>query len=259
MWRLFFRNGGLTMFEGDDDGRAEAVRVINGCGKGGVLLLCEHASAHIPARYAGLGLRAEWRDSHAVWDPGALALAQVLSAALNAPLVAGAVSRLVYDCNRPPVSASAMPDRTEVVEVPGNADLSPEARAERIESVYAPFVTAVQAQLGRAPKALVTVHSFTPVWHGTPRETEFGILHDADSRLADAMLTHAPEGRVVHRNRPYGPEDGVTHSLQLHGRDLPNVMIEVRNDLLTTPHDIQTAAVDLLSMLTPALQEVADA
>lgn len=247
------------MFEGDDDDRAGAVRVINGCGKGGVLLLCEHASAHIPARYAGLGLRADWRDSHAAWDPGALALAQVLSSALNAPLVAGAVSRLVYDCNRPPSSPSAMPERSEVVEVPGNVGLTPEARAERVESVYAPFVAAVETQLGRAPGALVTVHSFTPLWHGTPRETEIGLLHDSDARLAEAMLARAPQGRVVHLNRPYGPEDGVTHSLQLHGKGLPNVMIEARNDLLTTPKDVQTMAMDLLAMLTPALAEVADA
>ncbi len=247
------------MFEGDDDDRAGAVRVINGCGKGGVLLLCEHASAHIPARYGGLGLRADWRDSHAAWDPGALALAQVLSSALNAPLVAGAVSRLVYDCNRPPSSPSAMPERSEVVEVPGNVGLTPEARAERVESVYAPFVAAVEAQLGRAPRALVTVHSFTPLWHGTPRETEIGLLHDSDARLAEAMLARAPQGRVVHLNRPYGPEDGVTHSLQLHGKGLPNVMIEARNDLLTTPKDVQTMAMDLLAMLTPALAEVADA
>lgn len=247
------------MFEGDDDDRAGAVRVINGCGKGGVLLLCEHASAHIPARYGGLGLRADWRDSHAAWDPGALALAQVLSSALNAPLVAGAVSRLVYDCNRPPSSPSAMPERSEVVEVPGNVGLTPEARAERVESVYAPFVAAVEAQLGRAPRALVTVHSFTPLWHGTPRETEIGLLHDSDARLAEAMLARAPQGRVVHLNRPYGPEDGVTHSLQLHGKGLPNVMIEARNDLLTTPKDVQTMAIDLLAMLTPALAEMADA
>lgn len=247
------------MFEGDDDGRDDAVRVINDGGSGGVLLLCEHASAHIPARYAGLGLRAEWRDSHAAWDPGALDLAQMLSAALNAPLVAGAVSRLVYDCNRPPASPSAMPERSEVVEVPGNTGLTPEDRAQRVAAVYAPFVTAVQAQLGRGPKALVTVHSFSPTWHGAARETEIGLLHDSDSRLADAMLARAPEGRVVHRNRPYGPEDGVTHSLQLHGKGLPNVMIEVRNDLLTTPRDIQTIAMELMAMLTPALSEVVDA
>jgi predicted N-formylglutamate amidohydrolase len=237
----------------------EAVEVINAEGRGGVLLLCEHASAHIPARYDGLGLQPAARDSHAAWDPGALDLARVLSAALDAPLVAGAVSRLVYDCNRPPESPGAMTPRSELIEVPGNRDLSPEARAERVETVYAPFLAAVEAQLARGPAALVTVHSFSPTWHGAPRETEIGILHDADARLAEAMLAHAPAGRVVHRNRPYGPEDGVTHSLQLHGPGRAAVMLEVRNDLLANPPDVQAVALDLLAMLTPALAEVAHA
>jgi predicted N-formylglutamate amidohydrolase len=39
----------------------------------------------------------------------------------------------------------------------------------------------------------------------------------------------------VRRNEPYGPEDGVTHTLNLHGgrRGLLNAMIEIRNDLIT--------------------------
>ena len=39
---------------------------------------------------------------------------------------------------------------------------------------------------------------------------------------------------IVQRNEPYGPEDGVTHTIDWIGRgyDLPNVMIEIRNDLI---------------------------
>ena len=39
---------------------------------------------------------------------------------------------------------------------------------------------------------------------------------------------------TVRRNEPYGPEDGVTHTLILHAlpRRLDNVMLEVRNDLI---------------------------
>ena len=39
---------------------------------------------------------------------------------------------------------------------------------------------------------------------------------------------------VVRRNEPYGPEDGVTHTLIEHGlaNGLLNVMIEIRNDLV---------------------------
>lgn len=246
------------MPDSQQDGREATVDVTNAGAAGAVLLLCEHASAHIPERYGDLGLRPEWRDSHAAWDPGALALAERLSGALEAPLVAGRVSRLVYDLNRPPEAPDAMPVRSEVVEVPGNAGLSAAAREERIETVYRPFCDAVDALLTDRARAVVTVHSFTPVYYGAPRATEIGILHDSDARLADIMLANAPEGRQVDRNRPYGPVDGVTHSLKLHAiaRGLPNVMLEIRNDLLRTPQEIDAIADELLKMLRPALAAV---
>lgn len=240
------------------DGCEAAACVINAQGAGGLLLLCEHASARIPERYGDLGLRPDWRDSHAAWDPGALTLARMLAVSLDSPLVAGGVSRLVYDLNRPPESEAAMPMRSEVVDIPGNADLTDAQKEERIDTVYRPFCEAVDKFLSARPRALITVHSFTPVYHGTPRATEIGILHDSDSRMADVMLAHAPKDRQVDRNAPYGPDDGVTHSLKLHGisHGLPNVMLEIRNDLLTTPQDIQTLATELLAMLLPALAAV---
>jgi predicted N-formylglutamate amidohydrolase len=71
------------------------------------------------------------------------------------------------------------------------------------------------------------------------------------------MLAEAPRlpQRRIARNDPYGPEDGVTHSLRLHGLEngLANVMIEVRNDLLRTPQDEAAIAEDLLVLLRPAL------
>ena len=255
------------MPEGRSDAAMDAVELINPQGAGPALLLCEHAANHIPARYEGLGLSAEARDSHAAWDPGARDVALALSRALDAPLVAGGVSRLVYDCNRPPEAASATPEKSELVEVPGNRDLTAEARAERVETVYRPFCAAVSAAIAdrrarNLPTVLITVHSFTPVYYGQPRETEIGILHDADSRMADAMLERAstlPNRRIA-RNDPYGPEDGVTHSLKLHGiaNGLPNVMIELRNDLIADASAVAAMADDLMALIGPALDQLAE-
>lgn len=240
----------------------DAVEIINSNGAGGILILCEHASYDIPARYGDLGLRPEWRQSHAAWDPGALSLARLLSDALDAPLVASRVSRLVYDCNRPPEAKSAMPTRSEIVEIPGNETLTDAQRAERVETVYRPFCEAVQTCLSRAPKAIITVHSFTPIYNGTQRPTEIGILHDTDTRLADLMLSRADTlpHRRTERNRPYGPQDGVTHSLKLHGIEngIANVMIEIRNDLLQTDRDIAQMSQDLLKLIVPALATLND-
>jgi len=73
------------------------------------------------------------------------------------------------------------------------------------------------------------------VYHGKPRSVEIGVLHDRDTRLADAMLEVMKGGPFATlRNDPYGPEHGVTHSLKTYAlpNKLPNVMLEVRNDLL---------------------------
>ena len=240
----------------------DVVEVIGADNAGPVLILCEHASCAIPAAYDGLGLDDDSARSHAAWDPGARDLSLHLMNALKGTLVASNVSRLVYDCNRPPEAASAMPEKSELIDVPGNRGLSAAARAARTQEIYVPFCDAVQSQIaartGRGqPTALITVHSFTPVYYGDPRPTEIGILHDTDTALADCMLRTKAKlpHRQVDRNSPYGPEDGVTHSLQLHGlaNGLPNVMIEVRNDLLQTPEDIARIGDELLSLIRPAL------
>ena len=246
----------------DSNARCEAYEVLNGAGQGGAIILCEHASHRIPHRYAGLRLAEADRKSHAAWDPGARAVALGLSQALDAPLIAARVSRLVYDCNRPPEAASAMPQKSELVEVPGNVGLSRDQRDERELTVYRPFCDAVTRLIEARKQAglqtvLITMHSFTPVYYGTPRTVEIGILHDRDSRIADAMLDQADAlpHRRVERNAPYGPKDGVTHSLQLHGirHGLANVMIEVRNDLMRTPQEETQMAEELLVLLRPAL------
>lgn len=241
---------------------SDVAEIMGAQAAGPALILCEHASNHIPARYAGLGLSAEARESHAAWDPGARAVALHLAQALDSPMVAARVSRLVYDCNRPPEAASAMPERSEIIEVPGNHGLSAAERAERVTHVYDPFCAAV-TQVIAARKAagrttaLITIHSFTPVWFGQNRDCEIGILHDSDARLAEAMLAEAQRlpHRVIRRNDPYGPEDGVTHSLKLHGlaQGLPNVMIEIRNDLLRDEQAQARMAEEVLTLLRPAL------
>lgn len=246
----------------DSNARCEAYEVFNGTGRGGALILCEHASHRIPHRYGNLGLAPKDCQSHAAWDPGARSVALALSHALDAPLVASRVSRLVYDCNRPPEAASAMPEKSELIDVPGNTGLSRDQRDEREMTVYQPFCDAVTRLVDARKEAglqtvLITMHSFTPIYYGTPRAVEIGILHDNDSRMADAMLDQAAAlpHRRVERNAPYGPQDGVTHSLQLHGirHGLANVMIEVRNDLMRTPQEETQIAEELLILLRPAL------
>lgn len=237
----------------------DAVKIQGPSGPAPVLLLCEHAANAFPPRFGTLGLDEAVRQSHVAWDPGALAMAERLSASWAVPLVQSTVSRLIYDCNRPPESADAMPARSEMYDIPGNCDLVPEERARRTKAVYEPFVAAVDAAIEAArPGALVTIHSFTPVYFGTPRAVEIGVLFDADARLADALLAQDWGGFDVRGNEPYGPEDGVTHSLKRHAlsRGMPNVMVEIRNDLLAAPERADAVFDALRSNLEKALARI---
>ena len=225
----------------DDPSAKEVVEVTNPSGAGQFLVVCEHASRFIPAEFGDLGLDDAALNSHIAWDPGALAVAEAMSSLLDAPLVVQRVSRLLYDCNRPPEAETAVPAVSEATRVPGNAGLSAADRQARAARFYAPFRDTLAACIGRrvengrAP-VIITVHSFTPVYMGARRETELGILHDTDARFADALLeaTKAGTALVIHRNQPYGPQDGVTHTLVEHAvsRGLLNVMLEIRNDLI---------------------------
>ncbi len=224
-----------------------------------IVIVCEHASNHIPEKYGTLGLSEIERNSHIAWDPGALPVAQHMARTLDADLVAGDVSRLIYDCNRPPHAPDAMPAASEATIIPGNADLSETERLERIDNVYDPFRARVAAALDAtsAPPVLVTIHSFTPVYLGKPRAVELGILHDRDTRLADQMLAlSATEMELkAERNSPYGPEDGVTHTLIEHGikNNYLNIMIEIRSDLIASEHQQKDMADRLSGLVKSAL------
>jgi predicted N-formylglutamate amidohydrolase len=153
-----------------------------------------------------------------------------------------------------------MPDVSETTAIPGNRNLSLTDRKARVDEIYLPFHAAVgdvldEIEARKAIPLLVTIHSFTPVYKGERRTLDLGILHDADTRLADDLIDlakrHEPQ-LDVRRNEPYGPADGVTHTLLVHAgpRGVPNVMIEIRNDLIADEPGQQDWAERLARLLT---------
>lgn len=226
-----------------------------------VILVCEHASRVIPTAWGTLGLTAEQQAAHIAWDPGALAVAQGLSSRLDAVLVHAQASRLVYDLNRAPDQRGAMAIRSEDQDIPGNRGLTAADRMLRTAALYLPFhdtlhgVIAARIAAGRAP-VVVTIHSFTPVWFGTPRAVEFGVIHDEDPTLARAILDRAgATGMDCRLNEPYSAADDVTHTLRLHATPyrLPNAMLEIRNDLIATPAACAAMAETLAPVIAGAV------
>jgi predicted N-formylglutamate amidohydrolase len=234
-----------------------------------VIVICEHASAQMLAPWEDVG--ADVLASHAASDPGALGLARALGPHLaracgGAELIHAPHSRLIYDLNRSPDRPDACPEHSEIYAIPMNAGLSPADRLARMEALYLPFHNLVRARVARAlalgqKPVIVTVHSFSPIWHGVARKVEFGVIHDAMPALARRIVAQADGlGLVTELNAPYSAQDHVTHTLRLHALPygLENAMLEIRNDLIATPQAQTALAARLSAVLSRAIADVAE-
>jgi predicted N-formylglutamate amidohydrolase len=210
-------------------------------GRGPFIIVCEHASNRLPRALGSLGLPAAALERHIAWDPGAAGVAEGLAERLGGDLVLQRYSRLAVDCNRDPALADAIPERSEDTDIPHNTALDAEAKAARLRAVWTPFHDALEGLLDRRhaqgrPTVLVTVHTFTPIYRGVARPLHIGIISTGDRRIADPLLAALRRERdlIVGDNEPYSPKDNVDYTIRRHGRErgLPNVMIEIRNDLV---------------------------
>lgn len=235
-------------------------------GAAAFVLVCDHAGRQIPQALGDLGLEATERARHIAWDIGALGVAQILSRQLDAPLVWQAYSRLVVDCNRPLSDPGLMATLSEATTIPGNLDLTDAARNQRLDEIYLPYHAAVNELLERRaaaarPTIFVSVHSFTPVYHGAQRPWELGLLYGDDRRLRDALLPALTAAPVcLGDNEPYRIDDkDKTVPDHAFKRNLPNILFEIRQDLIDSAAGQQRWSELLAGSLRSAGATLADA
>jgi predicted N-formylglutamate amidohydrolase len=184
------------------------------------LITCEHGGNRIPAPYRRLfqGRRA-LLDSHRGYDPGSLAMAKELAAALGAPLVSSTTTRLLVDLNRSVGHPRLFSAATR------NAPA--EVRAQILQRHYRPYREQVERLVGRSIARgrrviHVSSHSFTPELDGKLRGADVGLLYHPGrprearlcARWKAALAAFAP-GLRVRRNYPYaGKSDGMTAHLR---------------------------------------------
>ena len=234
------------------------VETRNPGGRSDIVLLCEHASNHIPAEYNDLGLTAADLTRHIAWDPGAAEVTRQLSDALDAPAYLGAFSRLLIDLNRPTEATSSIVTRSEATDIPGNIDLTPDERQRRIDEIFRPYHAAVSASLDKRqnagrPVRLVSIHSFTPVYLGEARPWHAGILFGEAETFGMAVLDRLRSpGLTVGANVPYQSSRDEDYGVPIHGDDrgIPAVLIELRNDLINDPAGVSEWADRLMTALT---------
>jgi predicted N-formylglutamate amidohydrolase len=217
-------------------------------GRSRILLVCDHASAAVPAALSQLGLSSEALARHIGWDIGAAALTRALAERLDARAILAGYSRLVVDCNRHPDDPSSMLALSDGERVPGNEHVEAAERAARLAECFDPYHAAISAALaalqalGAAPM-LVAIHSFTPALAGRARPWHVGILWDRDPRLAAPLLAalRTRPGLVVGDNEPYSGRHPADYTVHRHGAAsaYPHVCIEVRQDQIDTDAGVE--------------------
>jgi predicted N-formylglutamate amidohydrolase len=235
-----------------------AVETVNAQGTSPYVLLCEHASNYIPARYGRLGLDAAQLQRHIAWDIGVAPIARELSRLLDAPLVLSGYSRLLIDCNRPTGVATSIPEISETTAIPGNLGLDADERAYREAAFYWPFQREVERLLDErqdrgASSIVFGVHSFTPVYKAFVRPWHAGILFRKAKRLGNSLVAALQEpGLIVAANEPYQIRDEGDYTVPVHGegRGLDAVLIEIRQDLIVD----RNGQMEWVKRLVPALQ-----
>lgn len=239
-----------------------AVEVLNESGGSDVVLLCEHASNHMPAEYGRLGLDPRHLERHIAWDIGAAAVTRQLSARLDAPAFLSGYSRLLIDLNRPIGAPGSIPIRSEDTDIPGNIGIGEAERARRAELMFLPFHDRVAAHLDKRAAEdhrtmIVTIHSFTPVFLGVARPWHAGVLYDRAHDLAQDILSGLRSDRTIiaDANVPYVISRDGDYAVPIHGDDrgVPAVLIEIRQDLISNAAGISEWT-DRLAAALPARQ-----
>ncbi len=222
------------------------------------LITCDHAANTIPAAVNGgtLGLSDADMNRHIAYDVGAAGVTLELAKALNSTAILSNFSRLVIDPNRGEDDPTLVMKLYDGTIISGNRHVDASEIEARLDLCYRPYHRALAELAARPDTVLLSIHSFTRQLEGRPvRPWEIGVLHADDDRLSKPLIAAlaAQGGAPVGDNEPYGghlPGDAVErHALQ-HGR--PNVLIELRNDLIRTATDQANWA----ARLAPVLQDV---
>jgi predicted N-formylglutamate amidohydrolase len=218
---------------------AKAYSIIGGMRPSRWLLTCDHATNRVPDWVGGgdLGIAPEDMARHIAYDVGAAGLTRALAERLDAPAILSDFSRLVIDPNRGEDDPTLLMRIYDGTVIPANRHADAAERERRLDRLYRPYHAAyAELAASRPDRAICAIHSFTRQLRGRPRRPwAVGVLYShRDERLGPALIRECRElGWITGDNEPYSGHlegDSIDRHALAHGR--PNVLIEVRNDLI---------------------------
>lgn len=240
----------------------EAYRILGGDRPGRWTVTCDHASNRVPDWVGGgsLGLSDIDMGRHIAWDIGAAGVAERLGELLESPVIESCFSRLVIDPNRGEDDPTLIMQLYDGTVIPGNRHLDAAEVERRKARLYRPYHDALERLAARRPDSvLLAVHSFTPRLRGrAPRPWHVGVLFGADERLARPLIARlrAEADLCVGENEPYSGHlkgDSIHAHAIVPGR--PNVLVELRHDLIETTEGQRRWAERLAPILRAALDD----
>ena len=184
----------------------------------------------MPACYNHLfvGLE-EILESHRGWDPGALEVASFLSAKLMAPLFKCETTRLLVEPNRSLTSELLFSEYSQC--------LTSLEREEVLQRHYFDHRNTVEDVIRKSSKKVLhlSIHTFTPIWNGTTRRVDLGLLFDparkSEAEFCELYLSKIRQSLAafcIEFNEPYkGIDDGFTTYLRTMFSDEDYMGIEI--------------------------------
>ncbi len=224
-----------------------------------ILFIADHASNYIPSSLENLGLRESQLNSHIAYDLGVKELCINLSNLFNSKYIIGDYSRLIIDLNRDISDPTLIPEIVDRKIIAKNLSLSNYVKRKRISEIYDKYHYKIKTAIkNNNIIALISLHSFNPVFKKKKRNIHFGILSNKDRRLSNYIITEMKRRKIkVGDNEPYeGNLIGDTmykHGLQ---NKLHHTLIEVRNDLLSSPTKIHRVSVLLKKIINNSINRI---
>ncbi len=210
-----------------------------------LILICDHASNHIPKSYKNLGLSTKVLNSHIAWDIGAKELCVNVCKALSQSYFHANFSRLLVDPNRHLYSKDLIVSSSWGQTIPGNRGISIKKRKKRIKNYHLYYHENLKKFIKKKKTQhkkiyLIAIHSFTKKTPLDDRGIKIGLLHNENVNLL-LNLQKKLQKKKIHFGRNF-PYSGFfyNYTLDRHSNNgqIDNISIEIRNDLICTSKGI---------------------
>ena len=227
-----------------------------------VVISCDHASNRIPKAFQQLGLADEHLQQHIAYDIGALQVANALANFFSFPLISSNYSRLLVDLNRHPHDPSAIPEVSDEILIPGNRGLTEEQKQNRLSDYFYPYHSRHGELVDNASNSyknpfVLAIHSFTPEMQNFARPWHYGVLWGHSEHLSSKFINSLQSlpGRFIGENQPYHALQPRGYSQDVHGadRDVDVILLEIRQDLISSTEGQQMIANELCEAIEPII------